>query len=97
MLFPSYAASRAHTFGHTVTTLTLKLCISGCVQGKYEVLPAKTVTLDLTTSSTGSFSITKPATAAYTFKSSYPGSTCVDSLTSESLAGQSWRLHEILT
>jgi hypothetical protein len=56
------------------------------LQGKYEMLPSRTVKLDLTTSSSGAFSLENPAAAAYTFKSN-AGTECVDSVTSESYAG----------
>eukprot|EP00882_Tetradesmus_deserticola_P014624 GHRQ01015557.1.p1 GENE.GHRQ01015557.1~~GHRQ01015557.1.p1 ORF type:complete len:232 (-),score=41.00 GHRQ01015557.1:123-818(-) len=54
------------------------------LQGKYAELPAQQVTHDLVTDSTGAFSVVGPVAAAYTFKKSYPSSTCDDALTSES-------------
>jgi hypothetical protein len=55
------------------------------LQGKYEMLPSRLVTVNLTTSSSGAFSLENPAAAAYTFKSNTE-TECVDSLTGESYA-----------
>eukprot|EP00882_Tetradesmus_deserticola_P028007 GHRQ01031169.1.p1 GENE.GHRQ01031169.1~~GHRQ01031169.1.p1 ORF type:complete len:693 (+),score=168.67 GHRQ01031169.1:263-2080(+) len=54
--------------------------VKNCV-GKYAELPAQQVTHDLVTDSTGAFSVVGPVAAAYTFKKSYPSSTCDDALT----------------
>jgi hypothetical protein len=82
-----------------ITKLLQKACLHNnrlaytlvLLQGTYAVLPSQNVLHNMTTNVGGSFSVAEPAAAAYTFKNSYPGSKCVDSLTGRLSAGNGLR------